>query len=246
MWHILSAEPGARVLAGLKRGTTREKFLAALEAHTLEDLFVSWPVTAGDTMFLPARTPHTIGPGMIICEIQEYSDLTYRVYDYGRADTNGKPRELHIQKALEVMSFGPTKGGKTQPLSVSMKLCQRSLLAACSYFVAERLEPMVLQSTTEEAHFDLLIVASGRGVLDGPGFGVPYQEGECWLLPANLGQFYVTAGATFPAKNGQYEQSVGTEPTTAIRAYVPNLTALRSQLVQEGMTEPQISRVLFD
>ncbi len=245
MWHVLSAEPGAQVLAGLKPGTTREKFVASLEANALEELFVSWPVAAGDTMFLPARTPHTIGPGMVICEVQEYSDLTYRVYDYGRLDASGKPRELHIQKALEVMCFGPTSGGKTRPLSVSTKLCQRSILSACSYFAVERLEPLALQSTTDREHFDLLIFASGNGVLDGPSFAVPYRQGECWLLPANLGQFYVIAGAKFPAKNRQYEQSMGTEPTTAIRAYVPNFSNFKSQLIQDGVSESQMSQFLF-
>src|SRR5258708_17759720 len=105
MWHVVSAEPGARLLAGLKSGVTKERVLSALADHTLEDLFQSHEVHAGDTYFIPAGTPHTIGPGMIICEVQEYSDLTYRLYDSGRVDANGKPRELHVAKALDVMSF---------------------------------------------------------------------------------------------------------------------------------------------
>ena len=79
MWHIVSAQPGARLLAGLKSGVTKEKFLEALAAHTLEDVFESHEVHAGETFFIPAGTPHTIGPKMVICEIQEYSDITYRV-----------------------------------------------------------------------------------------------------------------------------------------------------------------------
>src|SRR5713226_6198198 len=102
MWHILSAEPRAKVLVGLKPGTTKEKFLSALQKSSLEELFEDYPVQQGDTIFVPAGTPHTIGPGMVLCEIQEYSDLTYRVYDYGRVDATGKPRDLHVKKALEV------------------------------------------------------------------------------------------------------------------------------------------------
>ena len=68
----------------------------------MEDLFEVQPVRTGDTIFVPAGTPHSIGPNMVICEVQEYSDLTYRVYDFGRVDAHGKPRELHIDKALQV------------------------------------------------------------------------------------------------------------------------------------------------
>jgi mannose-6-phosphate isomerase len=247
MWHVLSAEPGAQVLAGLKSGSTKEKFVSAIKSNVLEELFVVWPVAAGDTMFLPARTPHTIGPGMVICEVQEYSDLTYRVYDYGRVDASGKPRELHIEKALEVMNFGTAEGGKkTNPISISTTLYEKSILAACPYFAAERLELGVLQSSTEASQFELLIVASGSGVLDGPGFGRPYRSGECWLMPANLGQFYMIAGAEFPARNGQYKQSQGGERTIIIRTYVPDLGVLRSQLMRNGVTKGQMSQFLFD
>src|SRR5260370_36678411 len=82
MWHAVSAESGACVLVGLKPGVDKEKFLRSLAAHTLENLFQAHEVKAGDTFFVPAGTPHTIGPGMTLCEVQEYSDLTYRVYDY--------------------------------------------------------------------------------------------------------------------------------------------------------------------
>lgn len=246
MWHVLSAEPGASVLVGLKRGVTKESFTKALENHTLEDLFQHHPVQAGDTYFVPARTPHTIGPRMVICEIQEYSDLTYRVYDYGRVDAGGKPRELHIEKALEVMNFGAAEHGKTNPLSISATLYEKSILAACPYFAGERLELGVLQSSTEASQFELLIVASGSGVLDGPGFGMPYRSGECWLLPANLGQFYLIAGAEFPARNGRYEQSQGAERTIIIRTYVPDLGVLGSQLMRNGVTKARMSQFLFD
>src|SRR6266478_7399712 len=84
MWHIVSAEPGARILMGLKPGVDKKDFLAGLENQTLESLFQSHTVQAGDTIFVPAGTPHAIGPGMIVCEVQEYSDLTYLVYDYCR------------------------------------------------------------------------------------------------------------------------------------------------------------------
>jgi mannose-6-phosphate isomerase len=109
MWHAVSSEPGAKLLLGLKPGTDKQKFLDAMKENTLEDIFQAHDVKAGDTFFVTPGTPHTIGPGMILCEVQEYSDLTYRVYDYGRVDKNGRARELHVAKALEVMKFGASQ-----------------------------------------------------------------------------------------------------------------------------------------
>src|SRR5215467_4022621 len=135
MWYVVSAEPGARLLAGLKTGVTKETFLAGLRSLTLEDLFQSYEVCAGDTFFIPAGMPHTIGPDMIICEVQEYSDLTYRVYDYGRVDARGKPRELHIEKALAVTDFESTARAKveTRPLRVHGEIVGEPLVD-CPYF----------------------------------------------------------------------------------------------------------------
>jgi len=116
MWHAVSSEPGASLLLGLKPGTDKKKFLDAMTENGLEDIFQSHSVSVGDTFFVAPGTPHTIGPHMILCEVQEYSDLTYRVYDYGRVDGKGKPRELHIEKALEVMKFGAAPPAKVRPL----------------------------------------------------------------------------------------------------------------------------------
>src|SRR5262249_36534216 len=116
MWHVVSAGPQARILLGLKEGVSRKEFLAALERKTLEELFQAQSPEERDTFFIPAGIPHTIGPGMILCEVQQYSDLTYRVYDYGRLDAHGKPRQLHLEKALEVIRFGHPPVGRVRPL----------------------------------------------------------------------------------------------------------------------------------
>jgi len=196
MWHAVSAEPGAQVLIGLKPGVDKQRFLAALETHTLEDLFVAHPVHAGDTFFLPAGTPHTIGPGMVLCEVQEYSDLTYRVYDYGRVDARGKPRALHIEKALEVMNFGPSEGGKAVPKNIIPGRDSWAKLAGCPYFSVERLEVnrhvhfKPLRPKPGDGQFHLLMILAGDGLLTGlPRRGAtgefPFKPGECWFVPAN-------------------------------------------------------------
>src|SRR3981189_2397788 len=106
MWHMVWAKSGAEILFGLNPGVNQQAFLKALSDHTVENLLPHIPVHAGDTYFVPAGTQHAMGAGLVVCEIQEYSDLTYRVYDFGRVDSSGKPRELHVEKALEVTNFG--------------------------------------------------------------------------------------------------------------------------------------------
>jgi mannose-6-phosphate isomerase len=190
MWHIVSAEPGAKVLIGLKPGVDRQKFLAALNGQTLEDLFLAHAAQTGDTFFIPAGTPHTIGPGMVICEVQEYSDLTYRVYDYGRVDAQGKPRELHIEKALQVMDLGPPKGGKVRPLSIAEDGANQTLLATCPYFRSERWELLrTLPAKSARTCFELLVVLAGSGHIPSERATEMYSAGECWFVPAALGDF---------------------------------------------------------
>src|SRR5437764_14428204 len=86
MWHAVSTTAGAQLLLGLKPGVSKEKFREGLASHTLEELFETHSVRTGDTFFVPPGTPHSIGPNMVVCEVQEYSDLTYRVYDFARID----------------------------------------------------------------------------------------------------------------------------------------------------------------
>jgi mannose-6-phosphate isomerase len=204
MWYVVSAEPGARLLAGLKPGVTKEKIRAALVDHTLEDLFLSHEVRAGDTFFIPAGMPHTIGANMVICEVQEYSDLTYRIYDYDRRDANGKPRELHIEKALEVMNFDSNVGGRVEsrPFLVrNMKLWEE--LVDCPYFSTRKFdiaEPMHLKSIGKPSdQFSLWVFLQGEGKIGWisdpqdmtrTNHGeFSYKQGECWFLPAVFGSY---------------------------------------------------------
>jgi mannose-6-phosphate isomerase len=228
MWHAVSAEPGTRVLVGLKPGVDKEKFLRSLTAHTVENLFQAHEVKAGDTFFVPAGTPHTIGPGMALCEVQEYSDLTYRVYDYGRVDARGKPRELHIEKALEVMNFGTAAGGKVLPAAIPGGA--GSLLAACRYFAAERWDvPSPCGWQLDETQFELVVILSGTGALGWKHGQETYHGGECWMLPASLETFAMNPSA----------------PTVMLRTYVPNLAALRDAFRREGIAEHALVRVFF-
>src|ERR1700683_1383275 len=116
MWYAMRAHAGAEVLVGLKPTVTRESFAHAIADGTAEKCLMRVPVSTGDAIFVPAGTAHTIGPGMVLCEVQENSDLTYRVFDYNRRNPDGTERELHIEKAMDVLNFGEQGGGKVQPV----------------------------------------------------------------------------------------------------------------------------------
>jgi mannose-6-phosphate isomerase len=231
MWHVVSAGPGASLLLGLKPGVTRESLLAALKNQTLEDLFQRHAVQVGDTYFVPAGTPHTIGPDMVICEVQEYSDITYRVYDYGRVDATGKPRDLHVDKALAVINLEAVRKARTLPLTVSRKDMKMSVLAACKYFEADKLE---ISSTTvlggDTGAFHLLIVLSGSGQLAWKNNKTPYLEGECWFIPARL----------------LYLSVLPDKATSMLRVYVPDLLYLLEQLDIDGFSQLEVSQTVFE
>jgi mannose-6-phosphate isomerase len=230
MWHIVSAKPDASLLLGLKPGTTKEAFLAALENHTLENLFQQHSVKPGDTFFVPARTQHTIGANMVVFEAQEYSDLTYRVYDYGRVDPSGKPRELHLEKALAVTDFNGGIVEKVPRLPLPTQRGTRALLAACSYFATERAEYAGLcDCSTNKARFELLVVLNGSGQIRWTGGEAKYAPGECWFIPANLDVFVIQP---------LHESSV-------IRTYVPDLAAAKKRWQDSGTSVEAISQTVF-
>jgi mannose-6-phosphate isomerase len=229
MWHIISAQAGAELLFGLKHGISKEEFLEAIAKNTVEDLLVHTPVLPGDTYFVPAGTQHAMGPGMIVCEVQEYSDLTYRVYDFGRVDPSGKLRELHVEKAIAVTNFAGTSGGKVLPLALHSPDAKKHLLAACEYFATERWECHKTTSIESDGEqFQLLVILEGFGNIHDAESSLPYRCGQAWFLPASL-----------PVVSLQPAQ-----PTALLRIIVPDLAKLRRQLNSVGFDDKVVSRVL--
>jgi mannose-6-phosphate isomerase len=230
MWHIVHARPGAALLLGLKPDVTKDDYVSAVNHHTVEDLFARYEVHDGETYFVAAGTQHAILPGMIVCEVQEYSDLTYRVYDYGRVDAHGKPRELHLQKALEVTSFQGTPSGKIPPLSLHSPDANKHLLAACEFFATERWDCDRTTSIEGDlTEFQLLIILSGRGTLHDANSMYAYEPGQAWFVPASLDLTILQPR----------------EPTSFLRVTVPDAKLMISQLKHQGFDEEDISRVVI-
>ena len=230
MWHIVSAQPGAELLLGLKPGVTRQDFLEGVAHHTVEDMFVRYPVRPGETYFVEAGTQHAILPGMVVCEIQEYSDLTYRVYDYGRLDAHGKLRELHLEKAMEVTRFNGTRSGKLPALPLHSPDANKHLLAACEFFATERWDcDRTTPIESDPMEFQLLVILSGRGALYDADSTYEFAQGQAWFLPANL-----TLTLLQPR-----------EPTSLLRITVPDKVELNAQLLRMGFEQTAISQVLI-
>lgn len=112
MWYILDAKPGAKLIYGFNRDVTKEEFARAIETNTLDEIMNYVDVKPGDCFFIPSKTLHALLDGLLVAEIQQNSDTTYRVYDFGRVDKNGNARELHIEKSVDVTNLSSSKGGE--------------------------------------------------------------------------------------------------------------------------------------
>jgi mannose-6-phosphate isomerase len=190
MWYVLRARPGAEVLAGLKPHVTREEFKQAIADGSAEACLEHVPLSEGEAIFIPARTAHTIGPGLVLCEIQQHSDLTYRVFDYNRRDAHGRARELHVDKALAVTRFGPQNCGKLKPVRMEREEAKESYFIACRYFATEKWEfAAPISRITSDERFELLIVLQGSGDIAWHTGRAAYGPAQSWLLPAALGTY---------------------------------------------------------
>ncbi len=138
-WYILAAEPGAELVLGWTRGTDRAEYERRVADGSLGDLLRRVPVRAGEAYFLPAGTLHAIGAGIQLFEAQQTSDLTYRIFDWNRVDATGRPRELHVDKAADVLDFGATTRAACATISFAQTVLERTLLVADARFSLERI-----------------------------------------------------------------------------------------------------------
>lgn len=190
MWYIMDAEPKSFLYYGFKEKIGKKEFQARIENNTLLEVLNAVPVKKGDVFFIPSGTLHAIGKGILIAEIQQCSDLTYRIYDYGRLGDDGKPRQLHLRQALAVTSLAPAKAPLLPPAIKLKKGAHLKTLVSCSYFTTKSLtlndeiELLVLDDS-----YQVIFAAQGDFSLLYQGKSWSLKEGETIFLPANLGRY---------------------------------------------------------
>lgn len=193
MWYILDAEPDSFVYYGLRRPVTKSEMRDAIETSTLETLLDKRPAKRGDVIFIPAGTLHAIGAGLLVCEVQQNSNITYRAYDYGRLEANGKPRQLHVEKALDVSILEPARGGFS-PMGTPSRQgdVQAVLLAQCDYFQTFRLDISGdFDCETCGDTFHSLLCIEGGGALVCQGQSIAFSKGDSIFIPADAGAYTV-------------------------------------------------------
>lgn len=195
-WVVLHAEPSACVIRGVLPGTTAAEFREAIARGTVASCLNRMEVREGDVIFLPPGTVHAAGGGLVLAEVTQNSDLTYRIYDWGQVDARGRSRPLHVDKAIANVDFHSLGVTKMKPIPLPGYGCRRRLLVKCEKFTLESLE--VTGRRVKVKHpperFRILVVLAGRGEMrygKGASGRQPFRGGQTFLIPAYLGDFYV-------------------------------------------------------
>lgn len=192
-WYVISAMPGAQLIAGLRPGTTREAMIEAIHTQTLHDLLVYMPVTTGDVIFMGAGTVHALGPGLLIYEIQQSSDITYRLYDWGRMGLDGKPRPLHVEKGVAVSDMGlvaPVRhtGENTLPV---VDLVQSDYFTTLLHQMNPRNGTRITLDTGGTQPHILTSIEHEMKVTAGD-ISIRLAKGQTALIPASVGAYTLT------------------------------------------------------
>lgn len=186
-WVILDANPDSRICSGLKSGVTADDLRQGLQSGRVEELLHLIPVKPGDCLFIPAGTVHALGPGILLAEIQQQSNLTFRLHDWGRVDADGKPRAIHVEQSLACTDFsrGPVDPVTPVPLCYQAHVFEE--LVRCRYFVIRRhrgIEPFAISASDR---FRILMLLEGSATVTTPGGTVDVTVGSTVLIPAESG-----------------------------------------------------------
>lgn len=180
MWYVLDCEPGAFLYYGFDHEISREELEERIRNNTLTEVLNAVPVKKGDCFFIPSGTLHAICKGVVVVEVQQNSNVTYRVYDYGRVGADGKPRALHVKQALEVMRRTPPEQHDFSPH-----------LAKCDYFTVDVVAGGHT-GTADETSFVSLLITEGEGRLTCGGETVQAKKGDSFFITAGSGAYALT------------------------------------------------------
>jgi mannose-6-phosphate isomerase len=188
-WVVLHAEPGSKIYAGLKPGVTRQSLAASLQTGHIESCLHWFEPKAGDCVFIPAGTVHALGTGLMIAEIQQASDTTFRLFDWNRVDASGKPRPLHIDESLAVINYAAGPVGPQKPRTLAPG---HERLVECDQFLLDRRDLAAATAFGGDGRFHLLAVIEGTVEVAGDLAGSPLARAMTGLIPAAAGPVEIT------------------------------------------------------
>jgi mannose-6-phosphate isomerase len=186
-WVILDTEPGSLIYAGLKQGVGRDEFASAIQSGKVKHLLHRFEPSTGDCILIEAGTVHAIGAGVLLAEIQEMSDATFRIHDWGRTGPDGKPRQLHLGEAMESIDFDRGPVGPLSPVAEPIAgggTCER--LSRSPYFALERFTLVKPALVGIADRFTIVMGLKGTSIVEHAGNRVPLEFGQTLLIPAAL------------------------------------------------------------
>jgi mannose-6-phosphate isomerase len=182
-WYVMQTAPGSRIYAGLLPEIDRKKLLDALHAGTVTECLHSFEPQPGDCLFFPAGTVHAVGGGVLMAEVQQTSDATFRLFDWNRQDAHGNMRKLHIEESLESIHWDQ---GPVEPIRTGASAAQLLKLVDCRYFELELVRARTTTALGGTNRLGAAIVLDGAGSLETTEGEIQIQKGETWLLPATM------------------------------------------------------------
>ncbi|GMQ56008.1 class I mannose-6-phosphate isomerase [Vallitalea sediminicola] len=229
-WYILDAQPGAKLIAGLKDNVSKDDFKKALEEGHLEQVLNEVEVEAGDVINIPAGFVHAIEDGILLAEIQQNSDTTYRVYDWNRVGLDGNMRDLHVEKSLDVIDF-EGKHSKDIVTGLGIKDGENEIIyyVANKYFSLEKIGLKESLKEKTENKFFIYMCISGSGKVVYNNIEYKFKLGDSFMIPASLDEYELKGDASL------------------VKTYIPNIEDIISRLENAGYSKEQIkSRVRID
>jgi len=232
MWYILQADTNAEILLAIKPGVTKQALKAAFEKGTSRVLLQRHYPKPGEAIFVPPGTVHALGPGLVLFEVEQNSDLTYRLDDFGRFGLDGKPRPLHLTKGLDVIQEDSPPRCRLPHWEFQEPFGTRRYVMACRYFALEEifLRKMATFKSSPQ-RVEVYSVLKGEGRVENTAGWLGYRTGETWIIPPGAGAYRL----------------VPHEETCLLKFYVPNLIEdFRRPLAARNVPPEQVERIVFD
>jgi mannose-6-phosphate isomerase len=232
MWYIVRSDRKAEILLGVKKGVTKEKLRAAFEKGTSRDCLYKFRPKSREAIYVPPGSVHSLGPGLVLFEVEENSDLTYRLDDFGRLGLDGKPRPLHLDKGLTVAKLDLPLHRDLPRVELREPYGLRRLVLACRHFALEELT-LGRRGTFEGSRerVEVLSVIAGEGRVETRAGWLAFRTGDTWLIPPAAAQYRL----------------VPREKTRLLKFYVPDIEEdFRRPLAKRRVRTSKVNRIIFD